>query len=96
MVNQRIERAQAVNTEESIMRIAPCPAYFLYDGFDNNLVAALVYEERLMDCQHNPSPMLTHALTFLRACMIGGWRQAYTKPYVAQQTFFAMLLQKAR
>ena len=76
------------------MKIAPCPAYFLYDGFNTDLDAAMVYE-RLMDCQH-PSPMLTHALTFLRSCMIGGWRQADTKLYVEQHTFFAMLPQKAR
>ena len=94
MVDQRIERAQVVNTEDDIMKIAPCPAYFLYDGFNTDLDAAMVYE-RLMDCQH-PSPMLTHALMFLRSCMIGGWRQADTKLYVEQHTFFAMLPQKAR
>ena len=51
------------------MHLAPIPAYLMYDGFEMDLDAALVYE-RLRDCQH-PSPMLTHAITFLRSCMIG-------------------------
>jgi hypothetical protein len=44
------------------MEIAPIPAYLVYDGFEQDLDAAMVYE-RLMDCQHDsctPIPSILH------------------------------------
>jgi len=48
------------------------PAYTIFDGFNADLNTSMVYE-RLVDIQDR-MPMVDHALTFLRMCMIGGWR----------------------
>jgi len=58
-VDAHVQRASNVANEEEILCIAPVPAYLVWDGFDQDLDAALVYE-RLMDLQHD-SPMRTHA-----------------------------------
>jgi len=42
------------------MRIAPIPAYLVFDGFETDLDASMVYE-RLMDI-HDKTPMIEHAL----------------------------------
>ena len=93
-VNAPVLGAIVVIEEAETMKIAPIPAYLVYDGFEQDLDAAMVYE-RLMDCQHD-SPMRTHALQFLRSCMIGGWRARDNKPFVSQATFFAMVPAQAR
>jgi len=46
--DQQVLRASAVNTMHHIMKIAPIPAYFVWDGFNQDLEAAQVYEQ-LMD-----------------------------------------------
>lgn len=93
-VNAPVLGALAVIAEEETIKIAPVPAYLVYDGFEQDLDAAMVYE-RLMDCQHD-SPTRTHALKFLRSCMIGGWRARDNKPFVSQETFFATVPAQAR
>jgi len=93
-VNAPVLGALAVPEEEETMKIAPIPAYLVYDGLEKDLDAAMVYE-RLMDCQHD-SPMRTHALKFLRSCMIGSWRARDTKPFVSRATFHAMVPAQAR
>ena len=93
-VNAAVERAGQVNDKEEIMCIAPIPAYLVWDGFEQDLDASMVYE-RLLDCQHD-SPMRTHALAFLRSCMIGGWRVQDEKPFVPVAMFFAMVPAQAR
>ena len=55
-----------------------------------NEEAEIMRYERLMDCQHD-SPMRTHALAFVRSCMIGGWRARDNKPFVSHATFFGMV-----
>ena len=60
--------AQNVSKEEDIMSIAPIPAYLVYDGFNHNTSAALVYE-RIWDIQ-NSSSMRDHALMFLCSFMV--------------------------
>ena len=95
VVDRPVMKAQAVQgTENTVMKIAPIPAYLVWDGFDKDLDAAMIYE-RLMDCQHE-SPMKTHALLFLRSCMIGGWRLNDTKPFLPATQFYAMLPAEAR
>ena len=47
------------------MKIAPIPSYFIYDGFEKYLDAAMVYK-RLMDGKQK-SDMQSHALNFLRS-----------------------------
>ena len=59
-VDQPVARANAVTNKHNIMRIAPIPAYLVFDGFETDLDASMVYE-RLMDI-HDKTPMIEHAL----------------------------------
>jgi len=43
-VNAPVQGALAVNEEAEIMNISPIPAYLVYDGFEQDLDAAMVYE----------------------------------------------------
>ena len=43
-VNQRIGRASNVSIEEEIMHIATIHVYMVYNGFNRDLDAAMVYE----------------------------------------------------
>ena len=92
--NKHISCAKDVATEEQMMNLAPVPAYLMYDGFNKDLDAAMVYE-RLRNCQH-PSPMLDHAIAFLRSCMIGKWREGDRKPFQRPTFFTDMPSQEAR
>ena len=46
-VDQHIEKAINVTKKEEITKIAPIPSYFIYDGFEKDLYAAIFYD-RLM------------------------------------------------
>ena len=87
-------RASAVNTMHQIMKIAPIPAYFVWDGFNQDLEAAQLYE-RLMDSQEE-STMKEHVQDFLRTCMIGNWRNNDEKPFTSAAKFYGMLPREAR
>lgn len=93
-VDAMVQQASNVQNEEMLMKIAPIPAYMVWDGLDQDLDAAMVYE-RLMDCQH-PSPGRTHALAFLRSCLIGQWRDNDKKLFLPANRFFTMLPPEAR
>ena len=71
------------------MKIAPIPAYLVWDRFDKDLDATMVYE-RLMYCQHD-SEMRTHVVTFLWSCMVGCWRDNDEKPFLPAEVFYNML-----
>jgi len=92
--DQQVLRAGAVNTMHQIMKIAPIPAYFVWDGFNQDLEAAQVYE-RLMDSQEE-STMKEHVQDFLRTCMIGNWRNNDEKPFTSAAKFYGMLPREAR
>ena len=94
LVDQKVEKANNVTNHADILRIAAIPTYLVYDGFNKDLDAAEVYE-RVMDCQE-ASDMRTHALAFLRSCMIGGWRLNDAKPFIATDQFYGMLPPEAR
>ena len=94
LVDQKVEKANNVTNHADILRIAAIPTYLVYDGFNTDLDAAEVYE-RVMDCQE-ASDMRTHALAFLRSCMIGGWRLNDAKPFIATDQFYGMLPPEAR
>ena len=51
------------------MKVAPILSYFIYNGFEKDLDAAMIYE-RLMDSTYT-SGMHSYALTVLHYCMIG-------------------------
>ena len=70
------------------MKIALILPYFIYDGFEKDLDASMVYE-RLMDITET-SYMHSHALSSLRSFMIGKWRLNYAKPFLPQSQFFGM------
>ena len=93
-VKQQVARARNVQDKSNVLRMAAIPAYIVWDRFNKDLDAAMVYE-RLMDCQHD-SHMRTHALAFLRTCMIGMWRVGDTKPFMAPADFYGMLPTEAR
>ena len=73
---------------KSLLQIAPLPAYFVLDGFERSLDAALVYE-RLLACSHE-SDMLLHARSFLRTALVGPFRANDEKPFVSAATWSAM------
>ena len=66
------------------MKIAPIPSYLIYDGFEKNLDASIVYE-RLMDIIETPD-MHSHALTFMRSLMIRKWRLNNVKTLLTSST----------
>ena len=71
-----------VTTSQTILKIAPIPAYLVYDAFETTLNAADVYE-RLLHSAHD-NPMIAHAKNFLKAHLVGPLRNEDDKPYVAQ------------
>jgi hypothetical protein len=97
-VDKRVAKAIDVMEEKQIMRLAPIPAHLVFDGFNDDLNTSMVYErimESIVD-DTDRSPMLDHALAFLRSCMIGAWRQDDIKPCIPQHDFFGMLPIPAR
>ena len=58
-----------VLAQDTILKVAPIPPYFLYDGFEGGLDATLVYERLL---RHNDvtDDIFAHLKTFLRACLL--------------------------
>ena len=93
-LTKHVAKAHDVARTQRIMQLAPIPTYLVYDGFEEDLDAAIIYE-RLRACQH-PSEMLNHAIAFLRSCMIGKWRLDDNKPFTSPASFTAMPHQEAR
>ena len=59
-----------IDESATLMKMAPIPPYFVYDGFDANLNAALVYE-RLLCHSEGDNVMFDALKQFLRACLSG-------------------------
>ena len=57
----------AVTTLAEVFKLAPIPPYMVYDGFDQDLDAALVLE--CIMSTTNTSTSVTHIKNFLRACL---------------------------
>ena len=76
------------------MKIAPIPSYFIYDGFEKDLYAAIVYKRLMYSAES--SHMRSHALEFLRSCMIGQWILNDIKPFLPQSQLFGILPQDVR
>ena len=76
------------------MQVVPIPAYFVLDGLEDDLEAAVVYE-RLLQSTH-VSLMRTHALAFLRAVLVGNFCQADDKPFVSGESFRRMIPSQGR
>ena len=82
-----LPRNQITETS-TIMQLAPIPAYLVYDGFQQHLSAALVYERILSTADHMTNATLQHAKHFLRACL-GAHNAADPKPFIANGDFMA-------
>ena len=76
------------------MKVALIPTYFVYDGFEGDLDATLVYES-LMRHNNVEDEMFEHFKTFLRACL-SSHNTADEKPYVDATVFAATPVWKAR
>lgn len=70
---KHLVRPLNLQPSEDIYRVAPVPAYLVYDGLLKNLSAAEVYERLLLSAHR--SPMLNHARTFCRAILVGPLRK---------------------
>ena len=57
-----------VTNKESLMKLAPIPAYLVYDGFNTNLDAAEIYE-RVLSMDDHDTPTYAHLKHFLLACL---------------------------
>ena len=97
-VDKHVAKAINVPEELQIMRIAPIPAYMVFDGFNEDLDASMVYERLMASIfgDDDRSAMLDHALDFLRSCMIGVWRLTDRLPSVPHEEFYCMLPTTAR
>ena len=62
-----LEKSNVTNTELT-MYMALIPPYFVYDGFENDLDAALILE-RMMSVFSKTSNMFTYLQYFLRTCL---------------------------
>ena len=83
-----------VSTTTNIMKVAPIPAYFVYDGIRGDLHAGLVYE-RIMKHSAEETPMMEHLKAFLRGCL-SGQIKANPKPYMSSTIFSAPAPGEAR
>ena len=78
----------------NIRKLAPIPAYFVYDGVQGDLHAGLVYE-RLLKHSAEDTAMIIHAKEFLLACL-SGQIQRDPKPYMTGNIFSAPASNEAR
>ena len=89
VLGRPVIRANLLTATEDIMKMVPIPAYLVLDGLEDDIEAAVVYE-RLLLSSHD-STMKTHALAFLRAVLVGNFRQADEKPFITRENFYGMI-----
>ena len=70
------------------------PPYFVYDGFEGDLDAGLVYE-RLLQHNDKENEMFSHLKSFLRACL-SSHNAGDEKPYVDTTVFASTPAVQAR
>jgi hypothetical protein len=87
-------RLLALETTLDLPKIVAIPPYLVYDGLNQDLNAALVYE-RLLDCTHNDS-WLNQAKAFLRSILVGSYRATDHKPYTSLEKWTTMLPMEAK
>ena len=93
-VDRPVQMARNVNQKMDLIRVVPIPAYLVYDGLNEDLDAAMVYE-RLRSSAHNGAWKDT-GLAFCRSCMVGTWRQTDHKPFLDSANFNAILPPQGR
>ena len=72
-LNKETHKAREIKQSRKLLRLAPIPPYFVFDGFEQDLDAAEVYE-RLHVSTHDTAEWKKHAESFLRSCLVGSWR----------------------
>ena len=70
-------------------KIAPIPAFVVYDGFDGELHAGDIFE-RLSSLEDQASDMVKHARDFGKSCLIQ-WRATDERCYGPFQAFMTTL-----
>ena len=81
------------NTAE-IMQCAPIPAFLVYDGFNQDIQAEVLYE-RVLSVDNQELAMIIHCKNFLRACMVQR-NIPDPKPHVTATTFMTTVNIAAR
>ena len=66
--NHPLLQAIAVQTTQNLMKLAPIPAWLVFDGFESDLDAAALYE-RVITTVEEDTPMYNHLKHFLLACL---------------------------
>ena len=74
-----LEKSNVINTKKN-MHMAPIPPYFVYDGFENDLDAALILE-LIMSSSSTTSNIFTHLQYVFGACLTSH-NAGDNKPYV--------------
>ena len=77
----------------AIMKLAPIPAYLVYDGFGKDLDIVEVYE-RIHGCDEQTA-VLEHAKAFLRSVLLN-YTAVTAKPYTTPEAFMTMASREAR
>ena len=62
-------KANEVTTTFELMKIAPIPAYLVFDGFNKDLEAEVVIE-RLLQVDNQDNDMIMHGPAFTQACLV--------------------------
>jgi hypothetical protein len=57
------------NSVSEVLKIAPIPAFLVYDGFNKDLSAEEIYE-RVLSLEDQEEESITHCRNFLRACCV--------------------------
>ena len=86
---------RSINTIVGILKIAPIPAYMVYDGFHRDLNAADVLERVLSMEGHDTAAVLLHLKKFLRA-VLSGQNANDAKPYISHEEMMAPISGAAR
>ena len=80
--------------EEDTMSISTIPEYLFYNGFNQDISVASVYE-RIQDSQHD-YPIRDHAILSLLSYMVGSCINTDTKPFAPHRELYKMIPPQAR
>jgi hypothetical protein len=82
------------NQTAEIMQCSPIPPFLVYDGFEQDIRAEVIYE-RVLSLDTQDLPMIQHCRNFLRACMVQR-NIPDPKPHISATTFMTTVNIAAR
>ena len=82
------------DSTKDIMQCAPIPSFLVYDGFNNDLEAEVIYE-RILSIDNQDLPMIIHCKNFVKACLVQR-NIPDPKPHVSPTTFMTTVNISAR